>query len=681
MASVLGNYNISARIPSTISTDSTALLSALSLTTAEATKAALQPALDLKASKNNPSFTGVVTGVDASMVTASASNGSNSNVQAELSKVNGLPATVSSLVTDVQNLEDTKANQTDVNGLATNVFQLVTNKADKTVTDSLASTKADKTVTDAMQLDVNNLKTNKADKLDPTLSGSVTVSPKTGAFETTLSLNGNNYGTLYFNQGGNQAKMFYNTGTGLTFTSQAGPMKFFPANLSATGNPNLILNTDGTASFNGIVTGVTASPGDNTTKLATTAFVNSYYAPKANPTFTGVCTVPQPALASNDQTVASTSWVRNYSAPKSSATIDSSLTVSGNFQDVLLNVNSNMASKKSTLKFDNADKVNGGTDLQIAVGSEISCCSTGATKAIRFRQGADIVDNDAFVIFPNKQCQFVNALKQATFAVQENLPTSGNVVIRAENTATDGNARLAVKVPAGECRMVGASSGMSLSTDGVLPIRFQPGGNEILVVNPSQATYYCDIWSTKQVRSSNVYIERRCSGKEIVTGTSVDWVYTMPINMTWKKVIFDLTESSAGVPRGRRPSGTAVADWWSSANNGYIILNDGVYDFSSRVYWQNTFGIGTPYEMRLRFRAIFPDGSSNTLWETRQFKVSGESTGYITISDKQFLSQNTVVFVEFWANLPSTAAIPNPTLWLQDTSATPLSLFKIHLVN
>ena len=97
MASILGNYNISARIPSTISTDSTALLSALSLTTAEATKAALQPALELKASKSNPVFTGVVTGVDATMVTASASNGIYSNVQAELNKLNVLPSKVVTL--------------------------------------------------------------------------------------------------------------------------------------------------------------------------------------------------------------------------------------------------------------------------------------------------------------------------------------------------------------------------------------------------------------------------------------------------------------------------------------------------------------------------------------------------------------------------------------------------------
>ena len=48
MANVLGNYNISARAPSTISTDTNALLTALALTTAKATKSALQPALDLR---------------------------------------------------------------------------------------------------------------------------------------------------------------------------------------------------------------------------------------------------------------------------------------------------------------------------------------------------------------------------------------------------------------------------------------------------------------------------------------------------------------------------------------------------------------------------------------------------------------------------------------------------------
>ena len=131
MASVLGNYNISASLPSTISTDTTALLSALSLTTAEATKTALQPLMDMKASKHNPSFTGVVTGVDASMVTASALNGINSNVQSELNKVSTLPTTVFTLTEDVQELQVNKANQSEVNSLAVNVFQLVNNKAEK----------------------------------------------------------------------------------------------------------------------------------------------------------------------------------------------------------------------------------------------------------------------------------------------------------------------------------------------------------------------------------------------------------------------------------------------------------------------------------------------------------------------------------------------------------------------
>ena len=85
------------------------------------------------------------------MVTASSSDGSNTNVQSELNKVNTLPATVTTLTADVQELKINEANQSEVNSLAVNVFQLVKNKAEKTETASLALTKADKTVTDALQ--------------------------------------------------------------------------------------------------------------------------------------------------------------------------------------------------------------------------------------------------------------------------------------------------------------------------------------------------------------------------------------------------------------------------------------------------------------------------------------------------------------------------------------------------
>ena len=135
--------------------------------------------------------------------------------------------------TTVSNLDTNKADKTTVAGLQTDVSNLPANKADKTVTDGL-------------QTSVSTLTTNKADKLDTMLQGWVTVSTK-GDSETSLSLNGIDYGTLYFNQGANSAKMFYNTGTGLMFTSSAGPMRFFPSDLNSAGNPTLSLNANGTA--------------------------------------------------------------------------------------------------------------------------------------------------------------------------------------------------------------------------------------------------------------------------------------------------------------------------------------------------------------------------------------------------------------------------------------------------
>jgi hypothetical protein len=522
-----------------------------------------------------------------------------------------------------------------------------------------------------LRTDVTTLTTNKANVLDPTLQGWVTVATK-GHPETSLSLNSSGNSVLYFNQGGNQAKMFYNSGDGIMFTSQAGPMRFFPANPTATGNASLSLNTNGTATFNGVVSGATPGVGDNSTNLATTAFVNTYYAPRANPTFTGTVTAPDPAVASNNQTVPTTSWVRNYSAPKTSPSVDSSLTVQGNAQDVLLNINSNLASRVSRLKLDNTDKANGGTGVQMSAGSEISICNTTADKAIRFRQGTDAVANDAFIIHTDKRCEFKEPLKQATLAVQENLPTSGNVVIRAENTATDGNARLAVRVPAGECRMVASSTGMSISTDGVLPIRFQPGGNEVATINTNQTTYNNNLWASRLFWSSNIFMERRCSGS--------GWSYRFsPDQRLWKTVIFDLTETTPGVPFGRRPSGVTVADWWSA--NGYRIRQSGVYTFKSKVFFRMTYVGSSSFEFRIRLRAQFPDGRIDTLWENSNFKRTGDDFHNIEIEDTQFLSQDTVVIVEVWGNLPVVSGSTTHGFLLDDSLATPLSLYKIHLVN
>lgn len=67
--------------------------------------------------------------------------------------------------------------------------------------------------------------------------------------------------------------------------------------------------------FTGTVTVPTPSSGSDTTVAATTAWVHSYYAPLANPTFTGTVTVPTPASSTDNTTkAASTAWVQEYVA-------------------------------------------------------------------------------------------------------------------------------------------------------------------------------------------------------------------------------------------------------------------------------------------------------------------------------------------------------------------------------
>ena len=58
----------------------------LSLSVSQATNDLLGPIMATKAPKNNPMFTGTVTGVTADMVTAKARDGSQTTVQNELDR-------------------------------------------------------------------------------------------------------------------------------------------------------------------------------------------------------------------------------------------------------------------------------------------------------------------------------------------------------------------------------------------------------------------------------------------------------------------------------------------------------------------------------------------------------------------------------------------------------------------
>lgn len=66
--------------------------------------------------------------------------------------------------------------------------------------------------------------------------------------------------------------------------------------------------------LSGSPTSTTPAPGDNSTRIATTAFVAGY-APLASPAFTGTPTAPTPAATDSSQTVATTAFVRAAVAP------------------------------------------------------------------------------------------------------------------------------------------------------------------------------------------------------------------------------------------------------------------------------------------------------------------------------------------------------------------------------
>jgi hypothetical protein len=225
MPSLIGNYNITPTNTSSVNTDSIATITALSTSVASATKDLLLPALDAKAPKHSPYFTGNVQGITASMVTATKADNTSSTVQSEINVLrtslddkadshnpsftgtvsgltaqsvtsNGLPGTgprnVQQDIDTLRNDVSTKANTTTVTALSNTV-----------------ATKADTSTVATVIANVNTINTtlsNKADRLSTSMIGDVTVHPKSepNDLETTLSINstkinGNLYSTLYLN--------------------------------------------------------------------------------------------------------------------------------------------------------------------------------------------------------------------------------------------------------------------------------------------------------------------------------------------------------------------------------------------------------------------------------------------------------------------------------------------------
>lgn len=72
--------------------------------------------------------------------------------------------------------------------------------------------------------------------------------------------------------------------------------------------------------FTGIPTAPTATPGDNSTQIATTAFVATSFSPLASPTFTGTPAAPTAASGTNTTQIATTAFVDTYFAKLASPT-------------------------------------------------------------------------------------------------------------------------------------------------------------------------------------------------------------------------------------------------------------------------------------------------------------------------------------------------------------------------
>jgi hypothetical protein len=86
---------------------------------------------------------------------------------------------------------------------------------------------------------------------------------------------------------------------------------------------------NGTAAFTNTTTAPTPAPGDNSTKVATTAFVSVSFAPINSPAFTGTPTAPTPAPGDTSTRVATTAFVSASFAPLASPIFTGTVTING----------------------------------------------------------------------------------------------------------------------------------------------------------------------------------------------------------------------------------------------------------------------------------------------------------------------------------------------------------------
>jgi hypothetical protein len=94
-----------------------------------------------------------------------------------------------------------------------------------------------------------------------------------------------------------------------SFNGRVGAVTLQAADLTAVGGASLA-----SPAFTGSPTAPTPTPGDNSTKLATTAFVTTSFAPLNSPVFTGAPTAPTVAAGDNSTKIATTAWVQSQIA-------------------------------------------------------------------------------------------------------------------------------------------------------------------------------------------------------------------------------------------------------------------------------------------------------------------------------------------------------------------------------
>lgn len=595
--SVLGNFSITQKNPSTLTTDSVALLSALATTTASATSNALLPALDLKAPKNNPVFTGTVQGVTANMVTATNPSGFTSNVQTELNNLNIMQQTHTQdlLNLNIQNgsLSVNKADKTDLTALTTTV----SNKADKSDVTALTTTVS-----------------NKADKTDTQLMGDVLISPKPNeGLETTLSINsigsGNNFSTIYLNNSGAAGKIFYNKDIGTHLTTSTGPIVLNPGTQAT---PAVTVNQN-----NSVTLAASPATADNSTKVATTAYVQS-----------NLTTSLATRLSDTNPTV------------KQALTMDRD----GNAAGTILTINSDGVTRPAQLNLKNTS----GPDVSLSSRGLFSIANLG-TGTIRIRQGGDTTLDDVIIIGTDKSTEFKGNI---TGTLKLSNAYGGQQISQAtiENSDATGYARLKINTPGNEAWIqTGRDEGLTIATDTAQDITISPNETPALSVRGNGRTLvYGELVASNLLTTQNPWIEREMpENTQTYSYSDFNKTPIVPKKLTFAASNLYYPDSGLTAFNG--------FDFWESINNQeFIIQKTGIYNFKAWLMLEypasplyNSYVtislIGQPPAPAARMGIMY-----NTL-EHSSFQRQ------ITVSENDTvpLAQGTRVWVELVCSMPS----------------------------